>query len=44
MEIAIKQFGSTLILVFLIIGWMGLGMALSALAILIFRLIKIAGQ
>ncbi len=44
MEIAIKQFGSTLILVFLIIGWMGLGMALSALAILIFRLIKIGGQ
>ena len=41
---AIKQFGDTLILVFLIIGWMGLGMALSAFAILIFRLIKMVRQ
>ena len=42
MEIAIKQFGSTLIAVFLVIGWLGIAVALSGLAILIYRLIKMA--
>ena len=41
MEIAIKHFGDTLILVFLIIGWLGIAAALSGLAILIYRLIRL---
>ena len=42
MDIAIKQFGSTLILVFLVIGWIGIALALSGLAVLIYRVIRMA--
>lgn len=40
METAIEQFMSMYIAVFLVIGWLGIGLALSGLAILIYRVIK----
>ena len=42
MELAIEQFGSTLILIFLVIGWLGIAVAVSAMAVLIYRVIKMA--
>jgi len=42
MEIAIKQFVSMYILVFLVIGWLGIATAVSGLAILIYRVIRMA--
>jgi len=42
METAIKQFMSMYILVFLVIGWLGIATALSGLAVLIYRAIRMA--
>jgi len=40
METAIEQFMSMYIAVFLVIGWIGIAVALSALGVLIYRIIK----
>ena len=42
MEVNVQQLFDSLVGLLLIIGWMGIALAVSGLAILIFRLIKIA--
>ena len=42
MEVNVQQLFDSLVGFLLIIGWIGLALAVSGLAILIFRLIKIA--
>ena len=42
MEIAIQQYASMLILVTLVIGWLVMGAVLSGLAVLIYRVIRLA--